>query len=907
MLDSTSKEALIGAVIFLKDSTRVNSSAGLDGSYSLKNLKPGTYTLVAQFFGYADLERKVVITDPNQIVVVDFHMAAKSMTLGQVKVISEAEKGSDDYARQKEKNADYIMNIMSAKTIQLLPDMTIGDVLQRVSGVVAEKSVTGGGKYANIRGLDKQYNYTTIDGIKIPSPDYKNRYVPMDLFPAEMVERLDVIKTLTPDMEGDAIGGVMNLVLKDAPDAFYFSADVATGYDQTLFNRGFYTYNNSVVNSQSPAQLYGPTYGAKLSDFPTANLYQKDITAPPNITSGFTIGDRFFNNKFGILASGSYQNVYSATIGVFTKPESQPDPGPYPNTPIWDYISSREVYVQQTRGAGHIKMDYEFNPKHKITFYTVYAEMTQKEVRLEDDTDNTLANSELDPHYRFQTIYEHIYNATLEGRDSLGSHLVLDWKAAYSRAWSNEPDWDDYSLLGAVGSSADVFSTLSRVWMNATDQDYSGYINLTYNFKLFGDDAMIKVGAMNRDKNRNAYYNEYDFPATPVQPNFTDIGTIVSSPNYIDWKDTLGSPQSNNTYSVQEDVTAAYGMGKIMLGKRFQLLGGVRVENTSQAYQDGEPNTIPGQSETIQYLDVLPSGQLKFIINDKQAIRLGYFASISRPSFFDLVPYQISGDYYTEVGNPNLLHSQANNYDLRYEFFPNPSDYLMAGVFLKQVYDPIEIAVLRGTGPSSTFVQPINIGGDSLSNPAINYGFELQATKYIKKFGISANYTYTHSSITVPVQIYRNTVGQSQPKEFDTSETRPMQGQVNNLANLSLIYREPKIGLEAQISVVYTGKSVSAVSLYYGLDQWQMPMTRLALSFQKRLSKKINLNLYGNINNILNTPLVVRIFPPYPYSNIPNTASWLPGQETNNGNLSSIIVEKEVYGQSYLIGLRYKF
>ena len=105
------------------------------------------------------------------------------------------------------------MNIMSAKTIQLLPDYTIGDVLQRVSGVTTQKSVTGGGQFANIRGMDARYNYTTIDGVKVPSPDYKNSYVPMDIFPSEMVERLEVIKTLTPDMEGDAIGGASRVRL----------------------------------------------------------------------------------------------------------------------------------------------------------------------------------------------------------------------------------------------------------------------------------------------------------------------------------------------------------------------------------------------------------------------------------------------------------------------------------------------------------------------------------------------------------------------------------------------------------------------------------------------------------------------------------------------------------------------
>ncbi|HTA81982.1 MAG TPA: hypothetical protein VK783_03560, partial [Bacteroidia bacterium] len=200
-----------------------------------------------------------------------------------------------------------------------------------------------------------------------------------------------------------------------------------------------------------------------------------------------------------------------------------------------------------------------------------------------------------------------------------------------------------------------------------------------------------------------------------------------------------------------------------------------------------------------------------------------------------------------------------------------------------------------------------NIGGDSV--PVINYGVEFAYTKYFwRVFGISANYTYTHSAITVnELKLGTSSVpGESINKREDTVETRPMQGQVDNIANLSFIYKEPKLGLEAQIAIVYTGKSIYTTSAWYGLDQWQMPMTRLDFSFEKKLSKKINLSLYGKINNILNTPLTIRMFPPNVYANTPGTAAWLPNQDSN-GNLSSIVVQKEYYGQTYLMGVRYKF
>jgi len=112
----------------------------------------------------------------------------------------------------------------------LLPDITAAGALQRISGVTMQRtSNSGEAQYAIIRGMDKRYNYTLVNGIKIPSPDNKNRYVPMDIFPSELLARIEVIKALTPDMEGDAIGGAMNLVLKDAPEKLLVKATVSMG------------------------------------------------------------------------------------------------------------------------------------------------------------------------------------------------------------------------------------------------------------------------------------------------------------------------------------------------------------------------------------------------------------------------------------------------------------------------------------------------------------------------------------------------------------------------------------------------------------------------------------------------------------------------------------------------------
>ena len=148
--------------------------------------------------------------------------------------------------------SDKILNAVSARTIEVSPDITVANVMQRVSGVSVERSNNGEAQYPIIRGMEKRYISTLVNGIKIPSPDNKNRYVPLDIFPADIIDRLEVYKTLTPNMEGDAIAGVVNLVLKDAPDVFSVQANVATGYSQSISANGFTKFDNSTSSSRSP-------------------------------------------------------------------------------------------------------------------------------------------------------------------------------------------------------------------------------------------------------------------------------------------------------------------------------------------------------------------------------------------------------------------------------------------------------------------------------------------------------------------------------------------------------------------------------------------------------------------------------------------------------------------------------
>ena len=111
-----------------------------------------------------------------------------------------------------------------------------------MSGVTMERNSSGEGQYAFLRGMDKRYNYTLVNGLKIPSPDNKNRFVPLDIFPSELLDRLEVTKSLTADMEGDGIGGAVNMVMKDAPQQRLLTVNVQTGYNSHFFDNDFQSF-----------------------------------------------------------------------------------------------------------------------------------------------------------------------------------------------------------------------------------------------------------------------------------------------------------------------------------------------------------------------------------------------------------------------------------------------------------------------------------------------------------------------------------------------------------------------------------------------------------------------------------------------------------------------------------------
>jgi hypothetical protein len=895
ILDSKTQEPLIGATIHNKLNVKVDDEAKLDGSYVFRRLLPGKYVFSIQYAGYVKQEKEIEVPVDKDVVNVDILLDSKEVSLNQVEVVGKSDKESTQSARSTEKNADNVLNIIPAKSIQLSPDITVANVLQRISGVTMQKTAgSGEAQYAIIRGMDKRYNYTLVNGIKIPSPNDKNRYVPMDIFPAELLSHIEVIKALTPDMEGDAIGGAMNLVMKDAPDKLLLSVNGSVGYNQIFFDRSFYQFNTSVVNLQSPAERGIVT--AQSSDFTKDNLNFKAIKPFPNLNGGISIGNRFFDRKLGVILSVSNQNNYSSSDAFAAKQKTNPNIGTLPS---FETREDRTYSTQQNRLGIHNKLDFQINNFNKISLYNAYFELNKYISKHTVETSiGTGAGNVVDKN-RSQTQLERIYNSTLQGNHTLVNSLLLDWSAVYSKAWANYPDEVE---LQDNSTSIDIpiLQGITHRWRHNTDQDLAGYLNLKWVPEFLPKNTELKAGGMFRHKVRNNYYNEYSLDPIPDAGSNTQLYKNIYTANF-EFKGVgaaNGSLVNQNDYDVTEDVAAYYGELKFKILDKLNVLAGARVEQTHLDWKTPMPNTFDlGNAGTQIYMDILPSVHLKYELTPNQNVRLSYFSSISRPSYFELIPYDYNGDNSEEIGNPNLKRSKAQNIDLRYELFPRASEQILVGLFYKNINNPIEYKFVNVAARTSTLLlQPNNFFGN-----AINYGFEMVIVKYLNNFGISANYTYTKSSITTDKLTYGRVNPNDPTSGIVTSKVsriRPMQGQADNIANLSLLYKNQKIGLDFQLSMVYTGKYISEVSAWDGLDYWSMPNTTLDFSFEKKLSKKINLSIFGKARNLLNATAITRILKHNDYfsGNLK-----LPQQDSPN----SILVLKELYGQNFLLGFRY--
>ena len=899
--DNRTGEPLIGSVVEVKELPSVKTTTGLDGSFTLHELPDkGRYTLVVRYISYKTREIPVDVSDKG---IVTITLDEDLRELGEVVIKGHKEYHSDRSAIDMEKTAGNVLNVMSQQSIQLSPDVNVASVLQRVSGVTMERDASGEASYAILRGMDKRYNYTLVNGVKIPSPDDKNRYIPLNIFPSDLMDRLVVSKSLTADMEGDAAGGVVDMVMKDAPSHFQIQANAAVGTSDYFWkdSRDYLTSNRSDYTHKSPYEVNGPDYKATTSDFASGPTQISRHSMPtPNFVGGLSIGNRFWKDRIGVMLAGSIQNTFRGTERTYNSVKMASG-----EQAMYIYSLQHRYYSIHDLTAGvHAKVDLQLD-NNKIEWYNMYVRTNSKGVRYNNSVNTEYISSDSytqDDETRSLSQTQSIFATHLKGTHHLTKDFTIDWAGIFSQAKSEDPDRVYLSLTNTIQSADGVDGSLwsgnkniqktmpknmERRFQHNIDKDWAGYINLSYNSELGNDiNALWKAGAQYRRKERSNRYYSYNFTPTDISQKLDGNGFDQFAA--IDWTcKTPYSQASQLNYDSKEHIGAAYIMTTLK-SKWGELNAGLRAEHTNQIYTMLQKFRNMGQVGEQSYWDWLPSASIKWTPTKKMNVRLSYYRSINRPGFYEIVPYQIMGEEYQEKGNPNLKRARIDNVDLRWEWFPSATEQVLAGVFYKYLQDPIEQVFVAADGKlgsgADAYYMPDNLGN------AKNYGFEIDVVKYIRHFGIKANYTYTHSRITTSKREYKE--GSAEYKTGVT-QSRPLVNQAPHTANLSLLYKDTNYGWNAQLAASYTGTKLALVSPFKDADQWDKAMFGLDFSMEKKFP--CGVSVFLKANNLLDAKRE-RYLKTVNQSNLE-----YEGQSSNK-----TIVGTYKYGRTYLVGVRVK-
>ena len=851
------KNPLPGAVVII-DSNKLSAVTDFDGFFSFANLPSGNHNLKVTYIGFLPVSKTIVVSEES--TVDDIVMSDTSRELNEV-VVTGVFSGQQR-AINAQKNNINITNVVSADQIGKFPDSNIGDALKRISGINVQYD-QGEARFGQVRGTPAEFSSVTINGSRLPSAEGDIRNVQLDLIPSDMIQTIEVSKTLMPDQDGDAIGGSINLVTKNSPHRFTVGAVAGTGYNW--------------------------------------------ISRKAQMNFGLTLGNRFFNDRFGVMLAASYNNAPAGSYNTEFIWEKDDDGKIYVN----DY-QIRQYFVTRERQSYSLSLDWKFNDYNKIWFKGIFNNRNDWENRyrttLKDMTPEGKADVRVQtkggtPDNRNARLErQRTMDFTLGGENRLGI-FGIDWKLGYARASEERPNerYIDYRLKkqkfsidlsnpreplatpeeGSTITLNDDFSLkeLTQQQEDIVEKDFKAALD--FKTKL-SDRAKLKFGFKFVSKFKNKEIDFYEY--TPIDEKAFDkdafshtvdmtTDRFMPSAKYkagtfidkyflgflnLDDKNQFESEQVAEelagNYHARENVTSGYMRIDSRLADNLQFMGGLRVENTDlryigRIYDDETGEVSKTAPATSSYINFLPSLLLKWEINKDFLFRAGYNQSISRPKYSALVPgMKISrGDNEITVGNPGLKATTSHNIDLNAEYYWKSIGLVSAGLFYKRIEGFIvdEVAYNKEYEGNlwTKFTQPKNGGNANIFGVELAWQRDFSfITPAMKCLGLYATYTYTRSRITdFNFEGRENEKGLSLP------------GSPEHTANLSLYF--DKCGFSARASFNYASAFIDEMGASSFYDRYYDAVKYLDLNVSYTFGRKTKITVYADCNNLLNQPL----------------------------------------------------
>jgi TonB-dependent receptor len=774
------------------------AASNIQGEFFINDLTPGTFTVSITYVGFNQFTKQVTVV-AGQIAAVDAKLEVESQNL---EVLVTAERASGEAAAiNRELTADNIVQVLPSEVIRSLPNANMADALGRLPSVTIERD-EGEGKYVQIRGTEPRLANLTIDGINTPSPESGVRQIKLDAIPADIVESVEINKTLQANMDGDGIGGSVNLVTKTAGERPTVNVSGMGGYTPIINGRSLVETAGTVgqrfgANKRFGA-LIGGTYdwnGRGIDDLePVPDIATMPGGANARYFEAIDVREyRYYRSRWGLAGSVDYKPSDGSTIyvrGLYSDFHNYGDRWVYSftdNTPGIKLQGSNGcptdatgTTVQPCTGVPSFndqirRPDYAIGSillggKHVLTttWFAWDASVARSSQRGQVGDRTASFNADGLPTSNCQYDLANTKNL-----------YEPQWTpACFTEAYTNQSNFPLHRMQVSHGLTAQLNlqfsgagakryhlgSHLSTIEIGGKFRNAHKFANtFTDNFTPSGTGTPLLLSQFPSKLTNNDYYGGA-YKLGP-NPNFFDIYNAFLADKAANPANYSLSTDTSSQFSLIEKVSAGYVMNTIDFNK-IRLVAGVRFEGTNldtvTPVFDANGNFVGNTKLNGSYLKVLPSASLRFALKSNTNLRLVYSRGFSRPDPQDIAQ-AISVDdtanpILVSLGNPNLKAETADNIDILFEHYLNPFGVITAGYFYKNLTEPIITHtfdnVTTGTfGPATCTTtvtcrvsQPVNAGSAWLNGFEVAY---LQHLTFLPGvfagLGISANYGYTAS------------------------------------------------------------------------------------------------------------------------------------------------------------------
>ncbi len=855
--------------------TSTGASTDLDGKYMFK-VEPGNYTVVTTMVGYPSVEKAVSVIE-DQSVTVDLELNGGAQEMKAVEVVKEKRVETETAVLMETRKSDQVVNGIGRQQIAKSQDRTAGDVVKRIPGVTIIND-----RFVMIRGLADRYNTVLLNDAVAPSLEADKRAFSFDLIPSGALDRILIYKSGAPELPGDFAGGVVKVATVGVPEKNETKLNYAASYRSgTTFN-DFYKSQGSGTDalgfdngfrklpSDFPANLYDVSDVQQLAalgrEMPNNWTAQKS-TATPDQRAGF-----FIARRFGKQGGNTYGNVtsidYTSTSQHYTAHNynyNTYDLTAQRSDTIYNYTDNE--YLHNVRASVLHNWSALIGTKTKLEFRNLFNQLGEDRTTMRTGRDLE-GNSDV-RNYAFRYQQRTIYSGQLHGSHELGNSdmSTLNWTLGYGKGINKEPDFrrvrtqrdldqadanGPYHLVLASGAST---LDAGRFFSDLNETVMSGKLDFEQKIRVKKEGLGVKVlaGGYTERKDR-------DFSARWMSFKMANLVGFDNSQLSLPLDQVFSTDHINSTtgfkleegtnpsdkYTGANTLLAGYVSGQVSMEKKWNVSGGVRVENNRQELTSA---TYGGQKIGVdkQLIFVLPSVNATWNFGEKSLVRAGYSATVNRPEFRELAPFSFY-DFSTNnfiYGNPNLRTATIQNADVRYEIYPTLNEVLSLGAFVKNFTDPIEMFYVPGTGGGGT--RNFTFGN---AKGAQSFGAEAEVRRslngwftegWLSHLGVLFNATYIHSEVDL---------GTTQGGQ---SATRPMMGQSPYVLNAGLYFSQPEKKLQYNILYNICGQRLFAIGSVGIPDIYEMPRNVIDATVSKGIGKHLEVKL--SAQDILDQPV----------------------------------------------------